>query len=221
MGSLPDWVRSGIALAIVAGILWWLAPDPPSDMGSWALGVFLMVLLVGFWAALFRYRQPYAHTARTLRKAKEELDGSDLADVEADGDADVRRSPPDAFKGHESLQSAWDRFAAARSRSGSGPLPTRRSTVSPTDHFTIDTVLARNPGRLPDALPGVFTAVGLLGTFVGIALGLADIEPTAGTEDLMEGIRTLMGGMSTAFLTSIVGITWSVWWLFEWRLAER
>ena len=56
---------------------------------------------------------------------------------------------------------------------------------------------------------------------MGIALGLADIEPAAGTEDLMEGIRTLMGGMSTAFLTSIVGITWSVWWLFEWRFAER
>ena len=37
----------------------------------------------------------------------------------------------------------------------------------------------------------------------------------------MEGIRTLMGGMSTAFLTSIVGITCSVWWLFEFRFAER
>lgn len=52
-------------------------------------------------------------------------------------------------------------------------------------------------------------------------MGLADIEPTAATEDLMEGIRTLMGGMSTAFVTSIVGITWSVWWLFEFSFAER
>lgn len=219
MGSLADWVRPVVALAIVAGILRWLAPEMPSDMASWVLWLFLVILLVGFWAALFRYRRPQVRTARTLKKAGDELHGSDLTDVEADGDADVRHSSPVAFAKHKSLLDAWNRFDAARYRSG--PVPTGKSTASPADHFTIDTVLARNPGRLPDALPGVFTAVGLLGTFVGIALGLADIEPAAGTEDLMEGIRTLMGGMSTAFLTSIVGITWSVWWLFEWRLAER
>ncbi|MDE2871856.1 MAG: MotA/TolQ/ExbB proton channel family protein [Gemmatimonadota bacterium] len=94
------------------------------------------------------------------------------------------------------------------------------SAVSPSEHFTVAGVLGRNLGSLPNALPGVFTAVGLLGTFVGIAMGLADIEPTAAAENLMEGIRTLMSGMSTAFVTSIVGITFSVWWLFEFRIAE-
>lgn len=217
--QVADWVRFGGALAFVVVIWWrWRAPDL---LPSLVLGGFLVVLLVGFSAALFRYREPHARAARTLKKAKEELDGSDLTDVEADGEAGARHPPPVAFAKHKPLRGAWNRWATARSRSGSGPLPTGRSTVSPTDHFTMDTVLERYPGRLPDALPGVFTAVGLLGTFVGIALGLADIEPAAGTEDLMEGIRTLMGGMSTAFLTSIVGITWSVWWLFEWRFAER
>lgn len=217
-------LRNIVRFVAGSGFLW-LAVRPldhPTGLNNSAVPwLFLSVLGIGLLIAMWRYRQPHARTARTLKKSADELYGSDLTDAEADGDPDGRHGPPVAFAKHKPLRDAWNRFAAARSRSGAGPVPTGQPTVSPTDYFTIDTVLDRNPGKLPDALPGVFTAVGLLGTFVGIALGLADIEPTAGTEDLMEGIRTLMGGMSTAFLTSIVGITWSVWWLFEWRFAER
>ena len=129
-------------------------------------------------------------------------------------------SPPEAFKNHRPLLASWNGLYAARHGTNVGSPPAGTATVSPAEHFTVASVLGRNLGSLPNALPGVFTAVGLLGTFVGIAMGLADIAPTASTENLMEGIRTLMSGMSTAFVTSIVGITFSVWWLFEFRIAE-
>ena len=68
--------------------------------------------------------------------------------------------------------------------------------------------------------PAYSPPLGLLGTFVGIAIGLAGIpDGTSGgvpsAEDLSQSINTLMGGMSTAFSTSIIGITGSIWWLFE------
>ena len=213
--------------------------NPPTDLTSWLPWGFLVVLVIGLGLALFRYRQPYAHAAKALNKAAREFEArrtasdqagvaapepgsqaqeSDTAPASGDDHADLR---PKAFAGQQPLLDAWKEFYEARQGDHvSGPRR-GRSTVSPAEHFTIARVLGRNPGSLPNALPGVFTAVGLLGTFVGIAMGLADIEPTAATEDLMDGIRTLMGGMSTAFVTSIVGITWSVWWLFEFRFAER
>ena len=213
--------------------------NPPIDLASWLPWVFLMFLVMGLGVALFRYRQPYEHAAKALYKAAREFEArrtasdqagltasepssqgqeSDTAPASGDDHADLR---PKAFAGQQPLLAAWKEFYEARQGEQVSEPRTRQSTVSLAEHFTITRVLGRNPGSLPNALPGVFTAVGLLGTFVGIAMGLADIEPTAATEDLMDGIRTLMGGMSTAFVTSIVGITWSVWWLFEFRFAER
>ena len=222
MGSfLGSLVRCVTAVAVVALILRFTGTDLPSDEASWVLWLFLGALLAGLLGAMLRYRHPSAHAASTLGKAEDELRSGGARPMESDARGVADRSAPTAFAKHKSLREAWEGFAAARSGSDSSPAAPEQLTVSPTDHLTVDAALGRKLGRLPDALPGVFTAVGLLGTFVGIALGLADIEPTAGTEDLMEGIRTLMGGMSTAFLTSIVGIMWSVWWLFEWRFAER
>ena len=133
---------------------------------------------------------------------------------------------PKAFTEEEHFPSLWKRFSAAWldtgwNRSGQGV-----GIASAADVFTTESVLKGTGETIPDALPGVFTAVGLLGTFVGIAIGLAGIpDGTSGgvpsAEDLSQSINTLMGGMSTAFSTSIVGITGSIWWLFEFRRARR
>lgn len=52
------------------------------------------------------------------------------------------------------------------------------------------------------------TGLGLLGTFVGLILGIKDLD--INQEQLMESIKTLMNGMKTAFLTSIFGVTYSL-----------
>ena len=50
------------------------------------------------------------------------------------------------------------------------------------------------------------TGLGLLGTFVGLILGIKDLDIEQ--EQLMESIKTLMNGMKTAFLTSIFGVSY-------------
>lgn len=210
--------------------------DPPANLTSWVPWGFLGFLVIGLGVALFRYRRPHARAAEALHQAAQELKTRKSAGDEARaetheprqqvGDADTaapsadQDSPPEAFENHQSLLASWNGLHAARHGTNVGGPSAGSATVFPAEHFTAASVLGRNLGSLPNSLPGVFTAVGLLGTFVGIAMGLADIEPTAATENLMDGIRTLMSGMSTAFVTSIVGITFSVWWLFEFRIAE-
>ena len=53
-----------------------------------------------------------------------------------------------------------------------------------------------------DMIPNVFITLGVLGTFVGIFLGLQDFD----VDNITESIPTLLEGLKTAFLTSIVGI---------------
>lgn len=230
---------SDIFRLVVATVIVYVASrplDPPTDLTSWVPWGFLGFLVIGLGAALFRYRRPHARAAEALHQAAQELKrrrsagdkvraevhepGQRARDVDTAPPSVDQDSLPEAFKNHRPLRASWNGLCAVRHGTKVGSPSPGTSAVSPSEHFTVAGVLGRNLGSLPNALPGVFTAVGLLGTFVGIAMGLADIEPTAAAENLMEGIRTLMSGMSTAFVTSIVGITFSVWWLFEFRIAE-
>lgn len=53
-----------------------------------------------------------------------------------------------------------------------------------------------------DILPSVVAAVGIIGTFLGIFLGLLHFD----TANLEGSIPLLLGGMKTAFLTSLLGL---------------
>ena len=58
-------------------------------------------------------------------------------------------------------------------------------------------------------VPGTMTGLGILGTFVGLVLGVGGFD-TSTTDAVMVSITHLLGGMSTAFLTSIVGVLLSL-----------
>ena len=55
---------------------------------------------------------------------------------------------------------------------------------------------------LYDSIPGVFTSLGVLGTFSGILFGLLGFD----VSHLDKSIPILLGGMKTAFITSVVGL---------------
>ncbi|MDN5073203.1 MotA/TolQ/ExbB proton channel family protein [Aliarcobacter butzleri] len=60
---------------------------------------------------------------------------------------------------------------------------------------------------------GIFPTLGILGTFISIALSMPDF--TAGTIQALESeITVLLGGVGTAFYVSIYGIFLSIWWIF-------
>lgn len=60
-----------------------------------------------------------------------------------------------------------------------------------------------------ELVPGTMTGLGILGTFVGLVLGVGGFD-TSTTDAVMVSITHLLGGMSTAFLTSIVGVLLSL-----------
>jgi hypothetical protein len=65
-----------------------------------------------------------------------------------------------------------------------------------------------------DLIPSMFTTIGILGTFGGIAYGLWFFNP----EDIEKSIPTLLKGLKSAFFASIAGIALSI--IFSKRISH-
>ncbi len=71
---------------------------------------------------------------------------------------------------------------------------------------------------------GILTALGLLGTFMGLVTGISSVGFSS-AEATMESIENLLGGISTAFYTSIAGVILSILfnivYRFVWNIMLR
>lgn len=59
--------------------------------------------------------------------------------------------------------------------------------------------------RMLDAASGTLVGLGLLGTFLGLTLGITGFDNSS-SEKINESIKLLLSGMGTAFLTSLIGM---------------
>lgn len=76
--------------------------------------------------------------------------------------------------------------------------------------------------RLIVSVPSMLVAIGVLGTFLGLVIGLSGLDANANdTETLRAGIGTLISGASVAFITSIWGVLLSLFAGFIERSFER
>ncbi|MCB1675866.1 MAG: anti-phage defense ZorAB system ZorA [Halioglobus sp.] len=138
-----------------------------------------------------------------------------------------------AFKRRETLQAAeekdpkvvgllWQEFDETLVLS-----PDNESLFNTYDaeHFFNSQTLAAGltGSRLLAAAPSFLVAIGVLGTFVGLTIGLnsLDLDSRSSIETLRDGIDGLIAGAAVAFMTSVWGVASSlVLNLFE-KLAER
>lgn len=70
-----------------------------------------------------------------------------------------------------------------------------------------------------DACAGTLVGLGLLGTFLGLTMGVSDFDST-NTENIQKSIQSLLDGMGTAFFTSLLGMGCSIIYTFldkRWR----
>lgn len=91
-------------------------------------------------------------------------------------------------------------------------------------HFFNTHTLARRltENRLLAAVPGFLTAIGVIGTFAGLQMGLAELDVSSENfSTLKSGIAGLIGGASIAFMTSVWGVFTSVVFNFFEKILER
>jgi len=135
--------------------------------------------------------------------------------------------PSAVFPGHDRLNKLWQQYTSAY-ESASVELDGKvLSPIGPEKFFTPSRLMRGYNRSSALALAGVFLALGILGTFLGLVMGLQDLNfNMSDQEQFRASAETLLSGMSTAFWSSIGGIAFSiVWlltdrWLFQ-RMRDR
>ncbi len=127
-------------------------------------------------------------------------------------DAKVKRYISWAFDGYKNFHLAWEEARLPQEDKAVIPIRLREFL---TAEMVLDGVRNR---RIAEALPGVFVALGIFGTFLGLVLGLGGIE-FGKLENLQKGVGHLISGLSLAFLTSLAGIALSIAFSISYRFT--
>jgi len=90
-------------------------------------------------------------------------------------------------------------------------------------HFFNPSTLAKGitDNRLIAAVPGFLTAIGVIGTFVGLQIGMSGMDISGDVMQMKKGIASVINGAKIAFMTSIWGVTLSVFFNFVEKLLEQ
>ncbi len=89
---------------------------------------------------------------------------------------------------------------------------TTKANASVDDFLNEFTLPLRNT-NFSSVAAGIFPTLGILGTFISIAVSMPDFSSQTASV-LEKEISLLLGGVGTAFYVSIYGIFLSIWWIF-------
>lgn len=89
------------------------------------------------------------------------------------------------------------------------------SHIKHSDYFSAHNISEKLLNlRMINSIPGIMTGLGILGTFMGLIIGISSIHITKG-EIMLNDIQSLLSGMNIAFLTSIIGIILGLYWILN------
>lgn len=159
--------------------------------------------------------------------AKERFDGfreklKNSTDFKPSGDeaAGRRNFSPVAQLRSQAAQfmTAWESSSVETDQ---GP----RSLHTPDNYLNSASLLpqGRNLGS-GTYVAGFMTSLGILGTFLGLALGVFELSPTMAAQDsklMSAGVAQLMMSMGTAFGSSVFGIFFALVWIGMERTVSR
>lgn len=209
---------SDYGIGQVFGLLW---PDFGALLRGELEGITaLIVILILVISAAFLW-----YTAAERRKAIRRINRlrEMLAGVTTDELVSRRGDLQDqAERSDDVVRHLWREFDETLVES-----PDRKSLWNTLDaeHFFNSQALAPPlmHNRLLTVVPSILTAIGVLGTFIGLTTGLngMDLHTDSTVDELKTGIDHLIGGAAVAFMTSVWGVLFSLITNFTEKLMER
>jgi biopolymer transport protein ExbB/TolQ len=188
------------------------------DLGVMQMTTSTFVILVIFGAIIFGAFVWFLVLLKRARtNACQRVDGlQDVVRVMAAGDhVEQRQAALDRARDvptpGQDIPELWKDFDSSLVESADGQH--LRSTEPAEEYFNTETLAPELlHGRMLSFLPTVMTAVGVLGTFVGLTFGLSGLDLGSGTDsnELRAGVSDLISGAALAFATSMMGVSLSV-----------
>ncbi|MBR2216066.1 MAG: anti-phage defense ZorAB system ZorA [Selenomonadaceae bacterium] len=174
-------------------------------MMVWIINIGFFLLIIAAWAAY----ELFFH--RTLNKISGEVVDSAtwLRNLSEEESNDRFHDIDDELNKYPSITNDWQDFSKSLSRYTDGETGEQSvySVAEAAYYFSFARFTENLNIGFWQAYGGTFTGLGILGTFVGLTLGLAGIDMgSSDIEVLKEGISGLLSGVQSAFVTSLMGI---------------
>ncbi|BCS97410.1 hypothetical protein DSLASN_30420 [Desulfoluna limicola] len=204
---------NGFVTSLVGTILSFLFPEiidwnAMSRLNQWVISGFIILGLAA--AVIFIFL--YAIRLYTLRRANKRIECAIKQNHEPD---DLREqlfgSKTWAHTLYTDYTRAWK--AACPRNKNKAAFPVSLKDFIPS-HQVVESCCYH---KLALAMPGIFVSLGILGTFYGVMCGINNINPS-NVEKLSQEIFVLIAGLKVAFMTSLIGITLSIFFTFVHRL---
>lgn len=183
------------------------------ELGVWLWSLMLLITGLSFFFVV-RHKMRCVKQIQYIRSLIEGQDKNSLA-------VNRRATREKALKQDEYTGALWREFDESLVYSAD------KHTLSNTldsEHFFNNKTLAHGltSSRLLSAAPTFLTSIGVLGTFIGLTIGLKDLQVNVDEIDaLKSGVATMINGAALAFMTSVWGVGFSlILNVFE-KLVER
>lgn len=155
---------------------------------SWFLNVVTIISCLGILYAYFYYNRGLKLLNAQFLKVFSDINNDELEQ---------------AIKENDNLKVVYDRYKDSFVNIN-GKLFSRDYAEEYFSEENILNSLAINSKYISSA-SGILVGLGLLGTFLGLTLGILGFESDS-SEAIQNSIQSLLGGMGTAFLTSLLGM---------------
>jgi hypothetical protein len=157
----------------------------PDSSGDYITIIFLVVIFTFFFFEAIRL-------FRKIARLKKSLKSIDVKDYES-------------FNDSYPITNYWISY-----KSSFGFDDLNKTTEDANDYFNENSLILNNSNfRHFLTLPSIFVGIGILGTFVGLVIGISSFDLSNSTT-IKDSIAILLGGMATAFYTSIAGMFTSI-----------
>ncbi len=165
--------------------------------------VFIIIDLALMVWAILKYFIPLSVTSAKIDEALESLQSYQQDDYTLRFE-DINKT----LSQNQTIQGVWQDFSKTLTRVHNyGGKDELYSPVEAGEFFRYNAFVKNVNVTFWQNFGSIFTGVGILGTFLGLVLGLHGVDlSSSNVAVLKEGIGNLLGGISLAFVTSLLGI---------------
>ncbi|ADJ28737.1 anti-phage ZorAB system protein ZorA [Nitrosococcus watsonii] len=190
-------------------------PDTPEKLSALFVAVLFAVVFLFLCFSGYRLFKAWYRTSRISKFLKNETSKSVLMNRQ-----DLREK---ASRVNDEVEHLWKEFDETLVETRVGD-DVHLHSIYEASHFFNGSTLARGitESRMLAAVPGFLTALGVIGTFMGLQLGLSELNigNEAAVKDMKAGLAHVISGAKIAFLTSVWGVMLSVFFNFVEKLLE-
>lgn len=193
-----------LAVLLGGGVLAVCAPDTLSMLFIVIMELILIFGVVGGVLPVFRYNQGLLHGIWNIERAMEVQSSSTWSALQG----------YDEFFEQRTLDTFFGTYREkVRKQQSSGQI-----LCDITEYINEDELALHSWQSLVRQIPGTLTSLGILGTFIGLLIGIRGIGFST-VNDALTSVQTLLAGIQVAFYTSIAGVILSLLFNIVYRVV--